>query len=121
MIFQLRQTNTTKNRFDAQFQDLDWSPTQNGFLGLKLYRAGSGFNFNTGSDAPYVIAFGLNLATSKIHFEVAQWTPVHSQYRLSEYQNSVEFPKDNKVHLYTLVIKLNGIFSIRIDGVEVID
>lgn len=104
-------------RFEVQLQDFDWSPSQTGFIGAKLYRS-AGYDITKGNDGPYTIAFGLNLESKKIKFDVAQWTPIHSEYRISSYASSVEFPTDSKVHYYTLHVKLNATFSIYIDGVK---
>jgi calnexin len=89
---------------------------------LKLYEARPGFSAaGVNPHTPYAIMFGPDRcgATDKVHL-ILRWTnPVDGSVEEKHMTDPPRARGDTVVHLYTLVLRPDGTFSVKIDGAEV--
>ena len=93
---------------------------------LKLYTAAPGDVFDpaavTGA-TPYTVMFGPDRcgATDKVHLIVRYAPPAGGPAEEKHLTGAPHPPRDTLSHLYTLVLRPDGSFSVRVDGVSVRD
>ena len=89
---------------------------------IKMPRASPDFDVASMTDAsPYSIMFGPDRcgATNKVHFILQHQSPVSLRWEEKHFADTVPVTVDKKTHLYTLLVRASGDFTIFVDRKEV--
>jgi len=101
-------------QFEARFQD----GLQCGGGYVKLFDRSDKDAKSFDNDTPYVIMFGPDRcgSTDKIHFILQHKSPKTGKLEEKHFKEPPSTPRDEKTHLYGLVIRPDNSFDIMIDG-----
>lgn len=89
---------------------------------IKIYEATEDFNASAVTpNTPYIIMFGPDHcgSTDKVHFILRFRNPATDTWEEKHLTNAPRPASDKLSHLYTLIIRADGTFTIKIDNKDV--
>lgn len=109
-----RKGETFYLQFEARFQD----GLQCGGGYVKLFNRADQAPKDFDDETPYVIMFGPDRcgSTDKVHFILKHRNPKTGSWEEKHFKEPPSAPRDEKTHLYGLLIKPDNTFEIQLDG-----
>lgn len=106
--------------FAVQFEARQENGLECGGAYLKYLNADSYDAEQLDGDTPYVLMFGPDKCggTNKVHVIFKHKSPLDGEVEEKHLKNPPRMPTDEKVHLYSLVVKADNTYVVSIDGKE---